>query len=70
MYIYDLNRYYSISALDHIHRAKALEEWWKLGEGVNVPLERALGAFDMFVLHGESGDLFEVGGKDEAFALF
>lgn len=55
-----LPRYYSNAVLDHLHRSKALEEWWKLGRGEGVSLERALGSFDLFVLHDQSGDLLEV----------
>lgn len=28
--------------------------------GEHVPLERALGSFDLFVLHDQRGDLYEV----------
>lgn len=53
-------RFYSNAVLDYVHRSQALEEWWKLSKGDSVPLERALGAFDLFVLHDEYGDLQEV----------
>ncbi|KAH8819596.1 Hemimethylated DNA-binding protein YccV like-domain-containing protein [Xylogone sp. PMI_703] len=53
-------RYYANAVLDHIHRSKALEEWWILASGDYVPLERALGAFDLFVLHDQPGDLLEI----------
>jgi len=53
-------RYYANSVLDLVHRSKALAEWGKLMKGENVPLERALGAFDLFVLHDQTGDLLEV----------
>jgi len=46
--------------LDHIHRSKALREWSKLANGEQVSLERALGSFDMFVIHDQHGDLLEV----------
>lgn len=63
-YIHDrltiLDRYYATSVLDHIQRTKALEEWSSMLKGRKVPLERALGAFDMFVLHDQPGDLDEV----------
>lgn len=55
-----LERYYANSVLDLVHRSKALAEWGKLAKGENVALERALGAFDLFVLHDQSGDLLEV----------
>lgn len=38
----------------------AVKEWVKLGSGEPVPLEKALAAFDMFVLHGRKGDFVEV----------
>jgi F-box protein 21 len=56
----DIYRYYAKSVLDHLHRAKALAEWRKVLTGDCVRLERALGAFDLFVLHDQHGDLVEV----------
>ncbi|XP_044715513.1 transglutaminase-like superfamily domain-containing protein [Hirsutella rhossiliensis] len=61
-------RYYSNSLLDSIHRSTAIEEWHKLRRDrdsldahvAGVRLERALGAFDMFVLHDQFGDLDDV----------
>ncbi|KAI1264573.1 hypothetical protein F5Y18DRAFT_74362 [Xylariaceae sp. FL1019] len=69
-------RYYSCSVLDSIHRSLAIEEWAKyqnhaasyLGGSVTsserlncgMRLERALGAFDMFMLHDNEGDLDEI----------
>lgn len=38
----------------------AVQEWVKLKDGQPVPLERALAAFDQFVLHDQEGDLDEV----------
>ncbi|KAL8705547.1 MAG: hypothetical protein Q9201_001364 [Fulgogasparrea decipioides] len=38
----------------------AIEEWVKLRDGQSVSLERALAAFDQFVLHGREGDFDEV----------
>lgn len=46
--------------LDFIHRSKALAVWSKLARGEEVPLEAALGAYDMFVLHDNIGDFQEV----------
>lgn len=69
------SRYYSCTVLDSIHRSLAIEEWAKYQRftqraGPNVSnvdrlnggmrLERALGAFDMFMLHDNEGDLDEV----------
>ncbi|KAI9052523.1 hypothetical protein LZ554_003867 [Drepanopeziza brunnea f. sp. 'monogermtubi'] len=53
-------RYYATSVLDHLHRAKALAEWNRVANGEDVPLERALGCFDLFVLHDHQGDLLEI----------
>jgi F-box protein 21 len=53
-------RYYATAVLDHVHRSMALAEWSKVATGEKVPLERALGAFDLFVLHDQHGDLLEV----------
>jgi hypothetical protein len=53
-------RYYATAALDYVHRSEALAEWSKLAKGETVPLERALGSFDLFVLHDNYGDLLEV----------
>lgn len=46
--------------LGHLHRKIAIEEWVKLRDGSPVPLERALAAFDMFVLHDGEGDSDDV----------
>ncbi len=69
-------RYYSCNVLDSIHRGLAIEEWAKYQkytgrrfdqnpsnvERLNggMRLERALGAYDMFMLHDNEGDLDEV----------
>jgi F-box protein 21 len=53
-------RYFAMSVLDHIQRSKALAEWHTILKGKQVPLERALGAFDLFVLHDKRGDFEEV----------
>ncbi|KAI1105447.1 hypothetical protein F4804DRAFT_304421 [Jackrogersella minutella] len=69
-------RYYSCSVLDSIHRSLAIGEWAKYqkyaarridedtpnSERLNcgMRLERALGAFDMFMLHDNEGDLDEI----------
>lgn len=54
------HRFYSDAVLGGVHRAQAIEEWVKLREGQPVALERALAAFDQFVLHSREGDLEEV----------
>ena len=38
----------------------AVKEWVKLKNGQGTSLERALGAFDMFVLERRKGDFNEV----------
>ncbi len=52
-------RYYANSVLDYLQRSMALAEWARILRGEPVPLERALGAFDLFVLHDQQGDLLE-----------
>ena len=44
-------RFYSDAILGSFHRKIAVREWQKLRDGENVPLERTLGAFDMFVFN-------------------
>lgn len=71
------SRYYSNSLLDSIHRSIAIEEWHKLRQDrdtldahvAGVRLERALGAFDMFVLHDQFGDLDDVRTYEKALRL-
>lgn len=54
-----------------MHRTRAIEEWVKLRGGQPVSLERALAAFDQFVLHDRDGDLEEVRTADpKCFELF
>ena len=53
-------RFYSDAVLGSVHRTMAITEWMKLKNGEAVPLERALAAFDLFVLHGRKGDFNEV----------
>lgn len=38
----------------------AVEEWAKLKDSDSVSLERALAAYDMFVLHDRDGDFDDV----------
>ncbi|KAL8755399.1 MAG: hypothetical protein Q9184_004811, partial [Pyrenodesmia sp. 2 TL-2023] len=51
--------YYSDAVLGAVHRTAAVHEWVKLKDGQPVSLERALAAFDQFVLHDQEGDLDE-----------
>ncbi|KAH9890843.1 hypothetical protein F4778DRAFT_752489 [Xylariomycetidae sp. FL2044] len=69
-------RYYACTVLDSIHRSLAIEEWAKYQKhaarhveddtpnrdrlNCGMRLERALGAFDMFMLHDNEGDLDEI----------
>ncbi|KAG5926136.1 hypothetical protein E4U42_003600 [Claviceps africana] len=61
-------RYFSNTILDSIHRSIAIEEWYRLGldrdssdsQVAARRLERALGAFDMFVLHDQPGDIDDI----------
>ena len=53
-------RYYSNAIMGCLHRTMAIPEWKRLKDGEDVSLERALGAFDMFVLETGSGDFDDV----------
>ncbi|KAG6048856.1 hypothetical protein E4U39_006837 [Claviceps sp. Clav50 group G5] len=75
-------RYFSNAILDSIHRSIAVEEWYRLGlngHSLNTHvadqrdqrLERSLGAFDMFVLHDQPGDIDDISQMlDETAARF
>ncbi|KAF4305814.1 F-box domain cyclin-like protein [Botryosphaeria dothidea] len=56
-------RFWSSAILTTIHRSIAMEEWSKLRKGESRSLERALGAYDMFVLDSDEGlgDLDTIG---------
>ncbi|PTB62445.1 hypothetical protein BBK36DRAFT_1163127 [Trichoderma citrinoviride] len=61
-------RYYSNALLDTIHKHIAIHEWHSLMQSAqpssirqaSEQLERALGAFDLFVLHDQPGDLDDI----------
>ena len=53
-------RFYSDAVLGTLHRTMAIKEWVRIKDGEEVSLEKALTAFDMFVLHGRKGDFDEV----------
>ncbi|KAH7018289.1 F-box domain-containing protein [Microdochium trichocladiopsis] len=77
-------RFYSCTVLDSIHRSLAIEEWAKYQDHAastilhDVPdsarwtagmqLERALGAFDMFMLHDDEGDMDEISALIDSIA--
>ncbi|KAF2278336.1 YccV-like-domain-containing protein [Westerdykella ornata] len=50
-------RYYAHAILGRIQRELAIKVWKDLSGGKDVPLERALSAFDMFALVGRDVDL-------------
>lgn len=49
-------RYYANAILERIHRDIAINVWKDLRDGVDVPMERALGAYDVFARTGEDVD--------------
>lgn len=53
-------RYYARALLTCLHRSIAVPEWVKLRNGDPVSLERALGAFDLFLPESSFGNLDEV----------
>ena len=54
------SRYYGDAVLGCLHRRMAIEQWMELRNGHELDLERALTAFDMFVLHDGEGDFNDV----------
>lgn len=50
-------RYYANAVLERIHREVAIKLWASLHEGNDVPIERALGAYDVFARVGEEVDI-------------
>lgn len=49
-------RFYAHAALERIHRELAINIWRDLREGVDVPLEKALAAYDVFARVGPDVD--------------
>ncbi|KAF1844040.1 YccV-like-domain-containing protein [Cucurbitaria berberidis CBS 394.84] len=49
-------RYYANAVLERIHREIAINVWKDLHHGKHVPIERALGAYDVFARVGEDVD--------------
>ncbi|KAE8348319.1 Hemimethylated DNA-binding protein YccV like-domain-containing protein [Aspergillus coremiiformis] len=56
-------RYYAKALLTCLHRSIALPVWARLRNGENVALERALGAFDLFIPESGYGSLDEITNK-------
>lgn len=56
-------RYYSAAVVGCLHRAMAVEEWARLRDGQHVSLEKALEAFDMFVVDDSEEDLDGISGR-------
>ena len=54
------SRWYSGAVLRCLHRSMAIKEWFRIRHGKEQSLERALGAFDMFILDDRRGDFDEV----------
>ncbi|EUC27362.1 hypothetical protein COCCADRAFT_111901 [Bipolaris zeicola 26-R-13] len=50
-------RYYANAVLERIHREVAIKVWTSLHDGNDVPIERALGAYDVFARVGEEVDV-------------
>lgn len=50
-------RYYASEALAFIHRKRAIDIWKRVGDNLDVPLEEALGAYDLFVTRGANRDV-------------
>ncbi|TKA71890.1 hypothetical protein B0A49_03353 [Cryomyces minteri] len=61
-------RYHSNAVLGGIHRAMAVEELKRLLKQEAVPLERALGVYDMFVLGQREGDFDNIAARLDQIA--
>ncbi|KAA8613282.1 F-box domain containing protein [Pyrenophora tritici-repentis] len=61
-------RYYANAVLERIHREAAIKVWSNLGAGKDVPIERALGAYDVFARVGEDVDVDVVADDISALA--
>lgn len=49
-------RFYSKAVLGTLHHDAAVQVWSKISKGQDVPLEKALAAFDMFISEDNEGD--------------
>lgn len=52
--------YYATAAYERIQRERAINIWKGLQDGKDVPIEEALGAFDVFVRSDEGSDIRQV----------
>lgn len=62
-------RYYANAVLGQIHRTTALEKWTRLQQRQMVRLEEVLGAYDLFVLSGQNGDLADIDRELDRLAM-
>jgi F-box protein 21 len=53
-------RYHANAILGQLHRGTAIEKWNRLQQRQMVALEEVLGAYDLFVLTGNRGDLSDI----------
>lgn len=61
-------KYWALDILGSVERSEAIDEWLKLAAGEDVPLERALGAFDLFVATKPPLTLDEISHQLQAIA--
>ncbi|KAK8243464.1 hypothetical protein HDK90DRAFT_545473 [Phyllosticta capitalensis] len=63
-------RYWANAALTTIHRSMAMKEWARLRRGQSTSLERALGAYDLFVVDSAEGvgDLDDISARLDSLA--
>ncbi|KAH8727189.1 Hemimethylated DNA-binding protein YccV like-domain-containing protein [Phaeosphaeriaceae sp. PMI808] len=61
-------RFYANAVLERIHREIAINTWQRLLEGDDMPIERALGAYDMFARMGDDVDLHIIENDLDQFA--
>lgn len=61
-------RYYANAVLERVHRELAINVWKDLAEKDNVPVEQALGAYDVFARVGEDVDTHVIEGEIDELA--
>jgi F-box protein 21 len=62
-------RYYANAILERIHREIAINVWTDLHDNDNVPIERALGAYDVFARVGDEVDIDVIDGSINELAV-
>ncbi|PYI10508.1 YccV-like-domain-containing protein [Aspergillus sclerotiicarbonarius CBS 121057] len=65
---YLARRYYAEALLTCLHRSLAVREWDRLRNGEEVSIDRALGAFDLFIPRSNFGNLEDISNELDSVA--